>query len=220
MTLRKIMTIDPALYVFLVAAIILLSVVLVSLVISYLASIKRLTVFETERDQLYKETKAAQHEALLAAQDKAKEIISEATKLSDDVQNQLNEAVSNLTKDFIAAYKTQAEEVNKDTINSYRNISKDIEQYMNSHLDELKKSLIEQTIESQKMLESKFKEEQIKLDAELAKYKKEQLDNIDHNIYKILLNISRIAFGRGLSLEKHEDLIADALQETKKDIYL
>jgi len=212
------MFINPALYVFLIATIILLCIVLVAIVLSYIATIRRLNHLESEKESLYKKTLDEQHEAISAAQKKASEIVADATHIKTETEEALNSSISKLSSDFLSAYQTEATKLKNDNINKYSNISKSISDIVTGNLEDLKKIIAQQTIDSQRVVEVKFKEEYQKLEEEMTEYKKERIQKINSNIYEILHNISRIAFGKGISLQEHEELIAKALEESEREI--
>lgn len=193
----KIMLINPTLYIFLVAAIILLSIVLVSLVISYLATVRHLMRLEEKEGDLYDETQKKQREEILQAEDVARRIIEDAKSAHTDIENALNIALAKRSDELAKAFDKQASAVNNATLLRY-------------------KALSDETLKS---VETRFAQEFEKLDKELAEYKRSKLIKIDNNIYDILLNISRIAFGRAISISQHEELITQALSEAQKDLH-
>lgn len=232
------MIINPALYVFLVAAIILLSIVLVAVIISYAASMRRLNSLEDRQDDLYEKARQKREELIAqeqtdyekiitAAQSRAAEIIGTVTKISNTSEDALNKALLELSarekemvagksQEFLKAYQAQLNQIASDSINEFKNISKDILTNIDSHFNTLKELMSEQTSESQKIAEKKIAGEYEELKLSLAQYKQDQLKKIDNDIYEILLNISKIAFGRGLSLVNQEELVKKAFEEAKE----
>ena len=191
------MLINPATYIFLVAAIILLSIILVSLVISYLATVRRLTTLEEKEGNLYDDAKKKQREEILRAEDVARRIIEDAKSARAEIENSLNFALTSKSDELTQAFAKQASAVNESTLAKYKATSD----------------------ETLKYVETRFAEEFEKINKELAEYKKSQITKIDNNIYKILLNISKIAFGRSISITQHEELITQALAEAQKDLH-
>ena len=226
---------DINIFIILSTFIILLCVILLAITLSYFRNSARLKRLEEEKDQLYKETREEEdkilqktqsdyQEIVSSAQSKAKSIIDEAARINSDVSASMNQAVQGLfrneneliakkSQDFVAEYEKQLLQLNTDSINMFKSVSKDVLDSISNHFSELKKIMEEQTINSKKIADEKIKTEYEALEKELVEYKKKGLEKIDHNIYQILLNISKIAFGRGLSIEEHEKLIAEALEE-------
>lgn len=221
------MYINPVLYIFLVASVIVLSVILVSLVISYLFSVKRLTNLEKEQDKLYQETKQKQQEAIFAAQNTANQIIDEATDIGHYTKTTLDDAIASIkhheeeilaqeSEKFIKEYDSQARELKDEGIKRLQSVSDDISKYIDSYFKLLTDTLTAQTSKSHEEVENKIKGEYENLEKELADYKKRQIEKIDNNISKMLLNISKLAFGSSLPIEKHENIVIEALEEAKK----
>ena len=221
------MLINPALYVLLIVSIILLSIVLISLLISYAASIKRLNKLEKDQDKLYQETKIKQQEAIFAAQNTANQIIDESTDIGHYTKSTLDDAISSIKHHeeeilaresdvFVKAYEKEAEELKNDSIKRFQSVSDDILKYIDKHFQLLTESLTSQTTRSQEEAATKIKTQYQALEKELSEYKKRQIEKIDTNISQILLNISKMAFGSSLPIEKHEEIAIEALEEAKK----
>lgn len=233
------MIINPATYIILVAALIFLSVIVLALILSYITAGRRLKALEDERDILYKKAKEKEdelinqaqsdyHKIVTSAQSKASELISDAGQVNMDTQKVINEAVSALeirekeslekkAEEFLKLYEEKIAEVNNNSINSIKNESDELVKYIDGHFTEIKKLLEAQTVESKNTAEARIKEEYGKMEKELSDYKESQLKKIDNNIYEILLNVSKIAFGRGLPLENHEELVEEAIEQAKKE---
>ncbi len=191
------MYINPALYIFLVAAIILLSIILVSLLISYLATVRRLSKLEEKEGDLYDDAKKKQREEILRAEDVARRIIEDAKSAREDIENSLNSALTKKSDELAQTFSKQASAANESTLAKYKAMSDETLKYAETH----------------------FAEEFEKINKELAEYKKSQITKIDNNIYKLLLNISKIAFGQSISITQHEELITQALEEAQKDLH-
>lgn len=212
------MTINPATYHTLIGIIVILSAVLIGIIFSYFLSLKRLSKLEK------KET-----EIVNAAQEKAAQIIAQATQIHDTSATTLEHAVGNLEKneEQMLATKTQeaidmfTQKINEFSVNNikeFNNISETINQTMNLHYEELRKLLSQQTVESQKLAEDKVKQEYDVLEKQLAAYKQEQIVKINKNIYQILLSVSKSVFGSRLDMKGHEEMIIQALAEAEKEI--
>ncbi len=233
------MNIDAKLYTFLVGGIILLSIVCVSLVVSYVTTVKRLRKLEKNEDDLYKKTieeeksiversQTEYQETLHQAQEKANEIVANAGQINNDSQKALTDAVntltekekqqvSELTQTFMKSYQAELSEINNNTINVLKSTSDDLIKSMTSNFEELKKSMSEETFKSHEVAEEKIKVEYDKLEQELHQYKEAQLKKLNDNIYKILLNVSKALLNKSINFEQHGDLIMEALEKAKKE---
>lgn len=212
------MLITAQFYYSLLGIIILLSAILVGIVISYFAMLKRLSSYE-----------ARENEIIEAAQKKAEEIISQAQNIQDSSTADLEKAVQNLEKneeeelsekseDALKVFGEKIDQINATNTAAFNTTSEDIKKTINLHFEELKKLLSEQTVESQKHAEEKVKEEYDALETELDAYKKSQMEKIDQNIYQILLNVSKTVLGKKIDTKENEDVIIKALEEAEKEM--
>jgi hypothetical protein len=233
------MDIDPRIFFTLLTVTMLLAIMLVSVVITYLNASKRLKRLEDNEDALYKKT--IQEERDLAhraqidyqktieeAQARAKEIISQAQTINDNTKAIVSKAIQELSenekkevesksRDLFTQYENEISKINSNNIQVFQNASREIQDKINAHFDELKKLMASQTVESHKAAEEKIKGEYEELEKELKKYKEEQFQKIDSNIYEILLKISKVAFGYGLNFQEHQGLIVEALERAKTE---
>ncbi|HVZ11972.1 MAG TPA: hypothetical protein VG965_02990 [Patescibacteria group bacterium] len=214
-------------YITLFIGIVILCGLLVYVTISYFISMKSLRETNKRREELLSRAQNDYQEIISAAQKKADGIIMQATKINQETESNLNQAVINISEKEEEAIRTKSEQVinnfenklrelNDNNINLFKTTSDDFGKFVNNHFDEVKKILQDQTMESKKLAEEKIQGEYDALEKELAGYKEAQIKKIDENVYQILFNISKIAFGRGLNLENHEALVNEALEEAKK----
>jgi hypothetical protein len=233
------MTIDARLFFLLVGAVILLTGVVISLSLSYLSAGRRLRDLEDKEDELYKKTILEQKEVARRAEEQyqkvieeantqAKEIISKAGNINESTRNALVEALASVTenekkeveaksKEFLEQYQSELGKINTNNIQMIQSTSDKMLSEINSHFDEMKKLLASQTVESHKAAEEKIKVEYEELEQELKRYKEEQFQKIDNNIYEVLLKISKVAFGYGLNFQEHQGLIIQALERAKTE---
>jgi hypothetical protein len=212
---------------------------LLAVTLSYVRSSARLKELEEEKRNLYEKTlleedkilqktQSDYQEIIHTAENRAKSIIEDAERLSTNSSSSLRSTVSDLTKhedelvskkseEFVAEFQKQLQQVNTDNINMFKNVSKEVIDSISQQFEELKKLMQDQTINSKKLAEEKIKTEYGTLEKELQEYKKKEVEKIDQNIYQLLLNISKIAFGKGLNIGEHEKLIEEALQDAKRE---
>lgn len=191
--------------------------------------LRRLKRQEQERwSDLEEHAQKDYQEILEKANDKAKEIISEATRVNEASQSKLQNLYDKLFEDqkqvleqtistTSAQYKDQVDLINKKNIELLSNMYKGIEDYANSSFEEYKKIVERQTFESEKIAEERIKAKYDELDQELRKEKDEMIKKINDDIYKILFNISKMVIGKSLNFSDHEELIIKALEDAKKE---
>lgn len=165
---------------------------------------------------------------LETANKKAQDIILRATQISHEstinlqnsvdrmVQSQ-NEALKEISLDFSNKHEEQANEINKESIKLLTNIYKDIEISAKSDFAKYKEAIQKQTFEAEAIASERIKQEYAKLEIEIRELKEKKLQELNSNIDKMILNISKEVIGRSLNISDHEDLIIKALEQAKKD---
>lgn len=233
------MDIDARLLYFLIGSNILLLAIIVSLVISHISAGNRLKDLEANEDELYKKTLQEEKELARKAQtdyqqvieeanQRARDIISQAAKINDDTRGAVTQALTVMSEsekqqvqaksaEFLKQYKNELEKVNEENVQVFQGLSEKMSTEINAHFDELKKLLAAQTVDSKKNAEEKIKAEYEELEKQLKKYREEQFQKIDQNIYDLLLRISKVAFGYGLNFQEHQGLIIEALERAKTE---
>jgi flagellar biosynthesis/type III secretory pathway protein FliH len=131
----------------------------------------------------------------------------------EDQKKILEEASLAISKKF----EQQIKEVNDNNIESLKNIYKGIESDVQADYQEYKDAIKKQTFQAESIATEKIKEEYVKLDAEIKDYKTKMIEKVNEDVYKLLLNISKMVLGKSLDLKDHEELIIDALNKAKKE---
>lgn len=163
-----------------------------------------------------------------SANQKAKNIILDANQIKEETSTNFQTSVSTLfenQKDILEntslaltkKYEEQINQINKNNIQILTNIYKDIELNANSNFEKYKEVIQKQTFDAEKIAHDRIKDQYQKIENEIEEHKKQMLQKIDDDIYKILLNISKLVIGGSLDLSKHEDLIIKSLEEAKKE---
>ena len=217
----------------------MLSIVITSLIISYMSAMARLKKLEDNEEELYKKTleeekkiaEKAQTEfisTIATADEKAQQIVSQAAQVTADTQKVLNQAlvdvsekekqaISQQAAEFLKNYQKELQDINVSTLNTLKGLTGEIVKEIESGLAELKKTVSEETYGSHKVAEEKIKAEYETLEKELKGYKEEQLKRINDNMYQILLSVSKEILAKSINFEQHEDLIMQALEKAKSE---
>ena len=167
-------------------------------------------------------------EIIESANKMAQEIILQATEIKQDSTNNLQDSVDMMLDDqkkileeaslaLSKKFEEQIKEVNINNIELLKNIYKGIESDVQSDYSEYKDLIKKQTFEADNAAKEKIKEEYTRLDAEVKDYREKMIEKVNQEIYKILLNISKVVLGKSLDLTAHEDLVIDALNKARKE---
>lgn len=232
------MIVSPVFFFVIIASVIVLSLALLAMAVSYYHVLKKLLHREEKLDELFQEvnekgkdllehTRKKSSHVIEEATKKAKELIADSQSLSIDSKKVLDEALSDLIKnqvasfqkaseDFLKEYKNELEMLRSNTVQVARNVSKDIEDDAVREVDNYRQVLQKETIDSQKIVEAKIEEDYAKTQKEVTAYREKMLKEVDEDIYKILETVSKEAIGKSIPLAQHEQLIIDALEKAKK----
>lgn len=234
------MTIDPLLFLGLIIVIFVLGLTLAGVVYSYTNTLKELEDSKKEQDNLRENANRKAAAILTHARDKAAEIMNEAAEKVKQILSDtevLNEESKNLLKtQLISAsqaqiaemkatsqklledYNEELDDLRKEDIDLFKNISKDIEKDALDEERNFKEILRAETLDSQKIISKKIEEDFVQVQAEIKIYKEAELKKVDDSIYKVISAVSKIVIGEAISLEKHQDLVMEALKKAKADI--
>jgi F0F1-type ATP synthase membrane subunit b/b' len=234
------MNVDAIVLFDLLAAVFVLSMALITLAISYSKLAKRLSEnqrrYEEMSSSFYQRESGMIEEARNKAQKiveeasvRASQIIKEGKSLTEDSYRMLDASFSSLvkhqseyfgkeTEKFAQEYKTQLANLKQRILEISQKASKDIETDTLEGITDFENILEQETVKSQKIVGEKIEKEYQEVEKDISKYKDEMLRKVDEDIYKIVENISKMAIGRSLTLQDHENLILDALNKAKKDV--
>ena len=205
------------LYYALLTSVFLLSGVLI-VVIQYLFNVLK-------KNKLYQKDAVRHSQEIIShANEKAKQIISEAQVFSDEVRQGSDKLIASLKESqreelkkaadrLFEEYKAALEEVYKENINIFRNISKDIEEKAGFEIRDFKEILEKETIESQKIVGEKIETEYHDVQKEIQEYKNRELLKVQKSIYGIVHNAIELAIGKSLDRQTQEELVMEALKE-------
>lgn len=236
------MSIDPLLFFDLVAGVILLSAGFAAVVILYARTNHRLqAAIEDEKrmekhlskkaTELLEDAQKKSVKILEKAQVKALELVNSSGFYNDSTrhvfekelkaaQESQSQEFGQVSQEFLSSYQSALDELKSEDIKKFQSISKDIESDAQSQVQDFARIIEEETISAQKIVEEKIEEEYQKVKTELDEYKNTQYGKIDENIYGIIRKVSEKIIGKAMPLEDSEQLVAQALEEAKKDVII
>jgi F0F1-type ATP synthase membrane subunit b/b' len=161
------------------------------------------------------------------SQARAKKIIEEASAFKTDSKEDLDKHISVVTKKQLSEFEgfLQSEiqdfekAISKEAGQSakvFADVSKNLQKEVSQGVENLKQTIINETIESQKLIDKKVETEYTQIEAEILKYKKEKLSSIDEKIGDIITNISAEVFAKAFSVADHQELILKILDAEKE----
>lgn len=192
-------------------AILLLSVNMLVLLFLYARVSKELSDRKKREEALRSKAREQAMEHVLPMLRKAFE-----EELSKVAKAQIK-ALEAISHQFTLGYKKTLTSVEGGHRERLEAVIQDIEGEALSEMKNFKDILEKETLVSQKIVEEKIEQEYATVQKELSVYKSEKLKEIDESIYKFLANVSKLVFGKVLSLEEHQELVMKALEEAKKE---
>ncbi len=227
-------------YAFLVAVSAALFILVIYFIVLNFLNSKRVGKTEDEMKKLKRETEKRQEEILERARydyeaiithatEKAEEIINGANTIHDRSSGVLDSDYDKLlteqrlklaesSEELKRKYEDQIDQINKQNVQLLQSAYKDIIEYSAATLGIFKQDLEKETFESKKLADEKIQAEYEKLDAELEQKKKEAIERINQNISKVLLFVSKEAFGKNIKVEDQQQLILQSLDRAKKEL--
>jgi hypothetical protein len=121
------------------------------------------------------------------------------------------------TSDFSTQYFQVLQDLKTKNIEVFQNLSKAIEADTIAEVNGFKESMQKLTTLSQNEIKKRIDSEYEVLKTEIENYKKERLQRVDSEIYQLLEKISKLVFGKALSLSEHEGLIEASVEKAKKE---
>lgn len=234
------MIIAPAIFVFLVIAIMVVAVGLVICVYEYTRTISKnteieqelLTIKRSQHEDVIKALEKAQKETeeiIANANKKATEILGEAKVFSSDerehLQEKLRTIIDNQTIAFNDINKALSKEYQKSFISAeqeaiklFTKTTKSITDTAVSEIQDFKSVLENETVNSQKIVNTKIEQAYQQVEQELSQYKKQQLEEIDKHASERMRQIARYVFSNGLTIDQQELLIQKAIDALKEKI--
>jgi len=133
---------------------------------------------------------------------------------------QLNLLIESTEKD-ISRFREMTETIYKDLVNENK---KNIERISQSFLLESKEKLSSLSIKVEKETTQIFQEAKLDINKKIIEAekfidekKREQIKEIEKNIYKILNDVAKKTLGKTIDFSTHEELVMKALEKAKKE---
>lgn len=198
-------------FLIIVAVLLLVLLVLLSTILKFISKwINNLRATETSGAQKIRQ--GAQIEANRLVEEARKRsiaIISDSTDITNATKDKIKKALDASSKELLEEYKKQ-------TTSTLNMATRRIEKDLMEEVEDFKTTLHRETVGSQEEVEKKIGAEYNKIKIELEQYKKEQMKNIEENVYEILHDLSKTVLGKALNMEEHQELVIKSLEEAKR----
>lgn len=233
------MLLDPITIIFLTIAIFILAVVLLLFIVFFTRNVHKLQEVEEMNRNLKNQLTEKPIKLLEKAHEQSLEIIEQANKHANDIltntkayestsDTAIKERLENLEKDQSAifakasdemktAYQNMLTQIQEQDINTIKSMTKDIQSDVLADFQEFRDDLEKETINSQKLVKEKVDEEYLTIEKELQDYKKQKYQKLDEDIYKILYRVSEEVLSQVIPIDKHKQLVIEALETAKKE---
>lgn len=185
-------------------------------------------------------TKYAEHESsLVKDSQQAQSIIEDANKIAATIladteafKDAMQKRLSEVYEQALAGSKHNAEaslqrldgqiqnfaqEIQNKHIEILQSIEKNIEASAQRTSEQYLQQMEQRVMSLAQKREQHIEEQLDMIQKDLDKYKEEQLQRINSNIYEILARASESVLGQAISLDLHQELIIRALEQAKRE---
>jgi len=190
----------------LLLAVIGLSLVAFVTIKAYDRLLREITRLKEERELV---EARARHKAVVIveeARDKALEILREARIEAETKREALSHRLDNVTDRQVDDYKQVLQ-----------SITKAVEDGALRELSEFRKAMEMETVNAQDIVGKKIEEQYAQLQKEIEAAKKSKLEELDKKLVAVIKEAGTRVLGRILTVEDHQDLVVQALEDAKKN---
>ena len=164
---------------------------------------------------------------IAAARAKAEELVGSVHLSTDQIRSSFEERLAKLsesqqqaftqdTAGFLEVYKKDLAGVQEEQLRTMRMVLKSMEEAALTELRNFKTLVANETSAAQKVVEKKIEDDYIKLKGELETYRRAQMGQIDEKIYQLVAAVSKRVLGKAISLQEHQTLVMEALEDAKQ----
>jgi Ca2+/Na+ antiporter len=163
-----------------------------------------------------------------AASDTAKNLLVSTSFVKEQALENINQSIAaageeskkELAKEeqkILAEYESSLETIKHESLESINKIASAIQNATKLEMDTFRDALRKQLVATQMVEEQKMTDEFEKAKADIAMYKKQKLQKIDEQIEKIVIHASEKVIARSLTIDDHQRLVLDILEEAKNE---
>lgn len=234
------MYIDIFALILLITSVVGLSLAILFLVRFYTHMIKKIEETEKEKLLLHNNITQKAQEILSQAHENNVSIITKANQdaaqiLSDATKNKISsnellmgkltevtslqeQTLKKLSDEFLASYQKTLEGMKNQDLTEIKKVTSEFEKEVDAKLTDFSKTLQKETIEAESGLKTKTEKQYALAEAQIEQYKAQQFEKIRSELFPMLQKLSTLILGKALTLEDHEKLIQEALQDAQKEL--
>lgn len=221
--------------IFLVASLLALCGTLIAFLSTHLRLNSKLKDYEIDAE-LMKKAREAKHLVDLA-QKKAFQIVADANLTAQEIvgnarsigeesrkimDKEFKDLLSTQSTDLqiagqklIDSYEAKLEEVKNSNINLFNKISKSIEINAVAEVEDFKKLMAQETVDSQKIVNEKIEVAYKEAEIDIQTYKAAKIKDLDTRLAAITEAVVKQTIGSSLTLKDHHALLLKALKEAR-----
>jgi hypothetical protein len=148
------------------------------------------------------------------------EVYNEASKNElqtslDSITKAEKEQLSHVGNELLASYKQAISNVKTESNQVMQNVSKEIEKQAASELSTFTTTLRQESADYHKQMQSKLESAYNEAQKDAVLYKQMQMKKAEDEVIELIRFITESAIGKGLTLQQHQNLVLDALEEAK-----
>lgn len=148
---------------------------------------------------------------------RASEIVSRSQGLEDEVRQKIAQSSSDLSDQQRDVYAKIIDQIKTELTQVVQDASNDIKRDAQEEVSAFANSMREETISTEQDVKAKISNEYVKLEADLAEYRRQRMLEAQREIEELVNKVSVKVLGKSLSSEDEKALIVRTLEEAKKN---
>ncbi len=137
-----------------------------------------------------------------------KDNLAAVTKAESDQLNRVGE-------EMLGTYQSTLQEVQKEGSEVIHTITKDLEARAAQEVSDFSNTIKQETLDSQKVIQERMNAEYEAAKKEVEAYKQSQMKKAQDDIYTLVRFLTDSVLKKGLTVEQHQSLVTEALEEAK-----
>ncbi len=185
--------------------------------LAYLVLLNSYQELKRKRRDYERQALARAQKIIDKAMVEASSILSKAQVLEGEIRAKIAESSQSISENQKDVYSRVLEEVKNQLSLVVQKASDDIKRDATEEISAFASSIRDETISTEKEVREKISQEYLKLENELAEYKRQRLAQAQVEIERIITQVTSKVLGRSLTREDHKELIIIALDEARRE---
>lgn len=140
--------------------------------------------------------------------------------LATDLMNEYSKVLSDEKAKGVESLRHISEVIEQEAakdLDEFKHATEDMEKVAVAELDEFRKTLEQETVASEQLVQERVNSEYEEMKARIHAYEDEKMRQIDSDIQNILAQVAKEVFGSGVDLRTSEEMVMQALNRAKKE---